>query len=115
MSALFVALSISGVWGWRNYSSTLAEAPVFAFVFPIIIGMFGVFSLLSVRGRENGRGIIRNSRNSGAAHLVWSPGRPRWAISWIYRPAERQCDWTGRYDPSPAARFPHADLFGERD
>lgn len=44
MSALFVALSISGVWGLAElFLDALPKLPVF-FVFPIIIGMFGVFT-----------------------------------------------------------------------
>ncbi len=44
MGALFVALSISGVWGLAElFLDGLPKLPVF-FVFPIVMGMFGVFT-----------------------------------------------------------------------
>lgn len=44
MSALFVTLAISGVWGLAElFLDGLPKLPVF-FVFPIVMGMFGVFT-----------------------------------------------------------------------
>ncbi|GHA88089.1 hypothetical protein GCM10009069_08800 [Algimonas arctica] len=44
MSALFVTLALSGVWGLAElFLDNLPKLPVF-FVFPIVMGMFGVFT-----------------------------------------------------------------------
>lgn len=44
MSALFVTLALSGVWGLAElFLDNLPRLPVF-FVFPIVMGMFGVFT-----------------------------------------------------------------------
>jgi phage shock protein PspC (stress-responsive transcriptional regulator) len=44
MSALFVTLAISGVWGLAElFLDGLPRLPVF-FVFPIVMGMFGAFT-----------------------------------------------------------------------
>jgi hypothetical protein len=44
MSALFVTLALSGVWGLAElFLDDLPKLPVF-FVFPIVMGMFGVFT-----------------------------------------------------------------------
>lgn len=44
MGALFVTLALSGVWGLAElFLDDLTKLPVF-FVFPIVMGMFGVFA-----------------------------------------------------------------------
>lgn len=44
MSALFVTLALSGVWGLAElFLDGLPKLPVF-FVFPIVMGMFGMFT-----------------------------------------------------------------------
>lgn len=44
MSALFVTLAMSGIWGLAElFLDALPKLPVF-FVFPIVMGMFGAFT-----------------------------------------------------------------------